>query len=61
MLGKIKESLAAQSLTFADVVSMTVYLVADKSKATKDAPARMDFDGMMAAWLPGTSARTPPT
>lgn len=50
VLGKIKESLAAQSLTFADVVSMTVYLVADKTKATKDAPARMDFDGMMAAY-----------
>lgn len=50
VLGKIKESLAAQSLTFADVVSMTVYLVADRSKATREAPARMDFDGMMAAY-----------
>ncbi len=50
VLEKIKASLAAQSLTFADVVSMTVYLAADKSKATKDVPARMDFDGMMVSY-----------
>ena len=49
-LGKIKDSLAAEGLTFADVVSMTVYLAADKTKATKDAPARMDFDGMMVSY-----------
>ncbi|MEJ0098892.1 MAG: RidA family protein [Pseudomonadota bacterium] len=49
-LTKIKDSLAAEGLTFADVVSMTVYLVADKTKATKDTPARMDFDGMMVSY-----------
>ncbi len=49
-LGKIKDNLAAEGLTFADVVSMTVYLAADKTKATKDAPARMDFDGMMVSY-----------
>lgn len=47
VLGKIDENLKALGLTMADVVSMTVYLVADRSKATKDAPARMDFQGMM--------------
>jgi enamine deaminase RidA (YjgF/YER057c/UK114 family) len=50
VLTKIKANLEAQGLGFGDVVSMTVYLAADKTKATKDTPARMDFQGMMAAY-----------
>jgi enamine deaminase RidA (YjgF/YER057c/UK114 family) len=50
VLTRIKDSLTNLGLTFGDVVSMTVYLAADKSKATKDAPARMDFDGFMESY-----------
>lgn len=50
VLNKIKDSLAGIGLTFGDVVSMTVYLAADKTRATKDAPARMDFDGFMESY-----------
>jgi enamine deaminase RidA (YjgF/YER057c/UK114 family) len=50
VLGKIDENLKALGLAMGDVVSMTVYLAADKSKATKEAPARMDFQGMMASY-----------
>lgn len=50
VLEKIKANLEGQGLGFADVVSMTVYLVADRTQATRNAPARMDFQGMMAAY-----------
>lgn len=50
VLGKIEDNLKALGLTMGDVVSMTVYLVADKATATRDAPARMDFQGMMAGY-----------
>ncbi len=45
VLTKIKANLESQGLGFGDVVSMTVYLVADRTKATKDAPARMGLPG----------------
>jgi len=44
--GNIKASLDTLNLTFGDVVSMTVYLVADP--ASKD--GRMDFAGFMEAY-----------
>ncbi len=47
VLTKIKESVEDKGMTLADVVSMTVYLAADK---TKGAAARMDFAGFMEAY-----------
>ncbi len=47
VLGKIKESVESLGLTLADVVSMTVFIGADKST---DPNARMDFAGFMEAY-----------
>ncbi|MET0280801.1 MAG: RidA family protein [Steroidobacteraceae bacterium] len=47
VLTKLKESVESKGMTLGDVVSMTVYLAADK---TKGADARMDFTGLMAAY-----------
>jgi enamine deaminase RidA (YjgF/YER057c/UK114 family) len=49
-LGKIKGIIEGQGHRIGEVVSMTVYLVADHSRAVKDAPVRMDFDGFMEAY-----------
>jgi enamine deaminase RidA (YjgF/YER057c/UK114 family) len=58
VFNKIKETLAGLGLTFGDVVSMTVYLVADKSPT---GTGRMDFQGMMAAYTQffGAAANQP--
>jgi enamine deaminase RidA (YjgF/YER057c/UK114 family) len=47
VLNKLKESVESKGMTLGDVVSMTVYLAADK---TKGPAARMDFTGLMAAY-----------
>jgi enamine deaminase RidA (YjgF/YER057c/UK114 family) len=47
VLNKIKSSVEGLGMTMADVVSMTVYLAADKSTNPQ---ARMDFDGFMEAY-----------
>lgn len=47
VLTKIKESVESKGMTLGDVVSMTVYLAADKSKG---ADARMDFAGFMESY-----------
>lgn len=47
VLTKIKESVESKGMTLADVVSMTVYLAADK---TQGASARMDFAGFMESY-----------
>lgn len=48
VLGKIKESVEGLGLSMADVVAMTVFIGADRSR---DPHARMDFAGFMDAYL----------
>ncbi len=47
VLTKIKESVESKGMTLGDVVSMTVYLAADK---TKGPDSRMDFAGFMESY-----------
>jgi enamine deaminase RidA (YjgF/YER057c/UK114 family) len=47
VLTKIKESVESKGMTLGDVVSMTVYLAADRSQG---ADARMDFSGFMESY-----------